>query len=94
MIEHCGGDDQYLLLQKDWSNSDFNQAVTFASGFRTYSAAVISFSTGAIALPRPVSVGEVKVKAFSWGAGREIDPIASASLLSAELREWLYETNG
>jgi len=87
------GDVKYRLLGKDWSKSDFNQAVTFATGFRTNSAAVIGFTTGAFTLPRPVSVGDVKVKAFTWGATLEVDPKVSATALTAELREWLSEAN-
>lgn len=86
-------DVKYRLLGKDWSKSDFNQVVTFATGFRTKSAAVIGFSNGAVPLPRPVSVGDVKVRAFSWAALSEADPKASASALTAQLHAWLYETN-
>jgi hypothetical protein len=86
-------DVKYRLLGKDWSKSDFNQVVTFATGFRTNSAAVIGFSNGAVALPRPVSVGDVKVRAFSWGALSAADPKASASALMAELHAWLLEAN-
>jgi hypothetical protein len=86
-------DVKYRLLGKDWSKSDFNQVVTFATGFRTNSAAVIGFSHGAVTLPRPVSVGAVKVRAFSWAAFSEADPKASASALTAQLHSWLYETN-
>lgn len=84
-------DVKYRLLDKNWSKSDFNQVVTFATGFRTNSAAVIGFSAGTVGLPRPVSVGEVNVRAFSWNANREVKPKTSASALTAELREWLME---
>jgi 5-methylcytosine-specific restriction enzyme subunit McrC len=87
-------DVKYRLLEKDWSKSDFNQVVTFATGFHTNSAAVIGFSSGAEALPRPVSVGQVNVRAFSWGALKEVDPKTTASALTANLREWLGEANG
>lgn len=86
------GDVKYRLLGKDWSRSDFNQAVTFATGFRTSSAAIIGFTNGE-ALPRPVSVGDVKVRAFGWGSGLKVDPRASAIALATELREWISEAN-
>ncbi len=86
-------DVKYRILEKDWSKSDFNQVVTFATGFLTNSAAVIGFSSGALSLPRPVSVGQVKVRAFSWGALKEVEPQAIASALTADLREWLSEAN-
>jgi 5-methylcytosine-specific restriction endonuclease McrBC regulatory subunit McrC len=87
------GDVKYRRLGRDWSKSDLNQAVTFATGFRTGSAAVIGFKNGDGALPRPVSVGEVKVRAFGWECGLEVDPKASAYALTTELRGWLCEAN-
>ena len=85
-------DVKYRLLGKDWSKSDFNQVVTFATGFRTNSAAVIGFSTGAVFLPRPVSVGDVRVRAFTWEALSALDPKESAKALTTELHRWLRET--
>ena len=82
-------DVKYRVLGKDWSKSDLNQVVTFATGFRTNSAAILGFSSGSVAPPRPVEIGSVKVKAFTWGAQEDIDPQESASVLAAALREWL-----
>jgi 5-methylcytosine-specific restriction enzyme subunit McrC len=82
-------DVKYRLLGKDWSKSDLNQVVTFATGFRTYAAAVLGFSANANALPRSVSVGQVRVKAFAWSISGADTPQTSSGKFVADLREWL-----
>jgi len=82
-------DVKYRLLGKDWAKPDLNQVVTFATGFRTHAAAVIGFSSRAVALPRPVSVGDVKVRAFGWDVSEGVAPQASATALTGSFREWL-----
>ena len=84
-------DVKYRMLGKDWSKPDLNQVVTFATGFRTHSAAVLGFSSGEGFLPRPVSVGDVRVKAFAWEARLDSDPRTSAIVLATDFREWLRE---
>jgi 5-methylcytosine-specific restriction endonuclease McrBC regulatory subunit McrC len=86
-------DVKYRMLGKDWSKPDLNQVVTFATGFRTHSAAVLGFSSGEGFLPRPVSVGDVRVRAFAWEARLDSAPRTSAIALATDFREWLREAS-
>ncbi len=86
------GDVKYRALAKDWSKSDLNQIVTFATGFRTNWAALFGFSTEATSiLPRKVSVGDVNAIAFSWIALENQNPEESAARLLAEVSAWLKQ---
>jgi len=86
-------DVKYRVIGKDWTKSDLNQVVTFATGFRTKAAAVLGFSTEFMPSPRPVSVGEVDVKAFTWIAREGEDPQVSAGVLAGELIKWLSKSS-
>lgn len=59
-------DVKYRIFGKDWSKSDLNQVVTFATGFRTKAAAILGFAAENNFIPRPVLVGDVQVTAFIW----------------------------
>lgn len=54
------GDIKYRKLSRDWDRGQFNQAVTFATGFRSARCAVIGFTDRlADPIPRAVNVGQV-----------------------------------
>lgn len=84
------GDVKYRALGKDWSKADLNQIVTFATGFRALWAALFGFSThNAASLPRKVTVGDVRVIAFSWLAIDAMAPEESAATLVVDVKAWL-----
>ncbi len=84
------GDVKYRRLSGDWHKPDFNQIVTFATGFRSQYALLIGFcdSTTSI-LPRPVKIGPVHTKAFSWVASPQSTPASSGVLLVTQVSSWL-----
>jgi 5-methylcytosine-specific restriction endonuclease McrBC regulatory subunit McrC len=86
------GDVKYRSLAKDWSKSDLNQIVTFATGFRSNWAALFGFSIEAASiLPRKISVGDVKAVAFSWIALETQKPEESSARLIADVSVWLRQ---
>lgn len=83
-------DVKYRIVTSDWAKADLNQIVTFATGFRSSSAALLGFSLDACPrLPRAVPIGDVRAFAFSWLAVEGISPEQSASTLVAEIAAWL-----
>lgn len=83
-------DVKYRVLQSDWSKADLNQIITFATGFRSSTAALLGFSLEARPrLPRKVAIGDVTALAFSWIAADGISPEESASTLMADVANWL-----
>lgn len=83
-------DVKYRVLQSDWSKADLNQIITFATGFRSSSAALLGFSLEPRPrLPRRVAIGDVSAYAFSWIAADGISPDESASTLMADVSGWL-----
>lgn len=89
---HAIGDVKYKALGKDWSKPDFNQIVTFATGFESNWASLFGFSIEeSPTLPSRVSVGQVKLSAFSWIATESRSPEDSAEKLLAEVKTWLNQ---
>ncbi|MEJ7931622.1 hypothetical protein WG922_16745 [Ramlibacter sp. AN1015] len=85
------GDVKYRVLAPDWNKPDLNQIVTFATAFRSSSAALFGFSLGASPrLPRSIRIGDVSARAFSWIAAEGVRPEESASMLVAEVAAWLH----
>ena len=90
----CGdlavGDVKYRSLNNSWSRADFNQIVTFATGFCCRHAAIVGFDDeGPETLPRPVTIGQVSVRAFGWLTASHSIPVGSQSRLVEQVRSWL-----
>ena len=84
------GDVKYRLLGSDWHRADLNQIVAFATAFGASECAVFGFigSRGA-ARPKPVPVGQVKVKTFGWISSSDTLPQQSAEQLVSDVKSWL-----
>jgi 5-methylcytosine-specific restriction enzyme subunit McrC len=84
------GDVKYRHLSNNWSRSDLNQAVAFATAFGVQDCAVFGFIGGPEApRPRPVPVGPVNARTFGWIASRDSSPQRSAEQLVGEVRNWI-----
>jgi hypothetical protein len=84
------GDVKYRPMTRSWDRGDFNQAVTFATGFHAARCAVIGFiERAAQPIPPTVKVGAIEVKAFSWIADPAVDPHESLTRLAHQLQQWL-----
>lgn len=86
------GDVKYRFLGVDWDRGHFNQAVTFATGFRATKCLVIGFVDRALnPLPRPATIGSIMVQALGWRTDAAYSPEKSAFTLAGEVRRWLDE---
>jgi len=84
------GDVKYRLLAADWSRSDLNQVVAFATAFGAPKCGVFAFRRQEAAqMPRAVPVGSVHASSFGWIASASIEPAESAARLIRETRSWL-----
>jgi 5-methylcytosine-specific restriction enzyme subunit McrC len=82
------GDVKYKLTGQDWNTGDLYQAVSFAAGYRTQRALLISFSPYGEVLPE-LTVGDIRVMHIPWRASVHIHPEEAASILVAEVSDWL-----
>jgi 5-methylcytosine-specific restriction enzyme subunit McrC len=82
------GDVKYKLTAADWNTGDLYQAVTFAAGYRTRWALLISFSLHDEVLP-DLTVGDIRVTHIPWRASSNIPPEDAASMLVAHVSKWL-----
>jgi hypothetical protein len=82
------GDVKYKLTGPDWNTGDLYQAVTFAAGYRTRRALLISFSLHDEVLPE-LTVGDIQITHIPWRASGDVTPADAASHLVAQVLEWL-----
>jgi 5-methylcytosine-specific restriction endonuclease McrBC regulatory subunit McrC len=84
------GDIKYKHLTAHWNSPDLNQAVAFASSFRSNNCAVFGFVSGNNApQPRPVPVGSIRVRTFGWVASGTTAPEDSATNLKQQVQGWV-----
>jgi hypothetical protein len=84
------GDVKYRHLATDWSRSDLNQVVAFATAFHAPKCGLFAFKKQEAAeLPRAVPVGSVRATSFGWLASASSEPAESAASLIRETRAWL-----
>jgi 5-methylcytosine-specific restriction enzyme subunit McrC len=86
------GDVKYKLTGQDWNTGDLYQAVSFAAGYRTQRALLISFSSDAEVLPE-LTVGDIRVTHIPWQASPDTSPDEAANLLVAQVSTWLDQVN-
>ena len=82
-------DVKYKLAKNNWNKADFNQVVTFATGYRTKFGAMVDFRTPATAALQDVPVGDITVAQLTWPADTEIVPDQAASTLASSFSIWL-----
>lgn len=80
------GDVKYKLQSGQWSDPDLYQLVTFAAGYRTNHAALVSFGESA---PGPLKVGDINVTSILWPLGALRSPDLAASEFIQSMRQWL-----
>lgn len=86
------GDVKYRFLGADWSRSDLNQVVTFATAFHCSYALVLGFARDANApRPRSVPVGPVRAASLAWVASPGLDPAESSRQLEVQVRRWMRD---
>ncbi len=82
-------DVKYKLSTGALDRADFNQIVTFATGYRTPFAAIVDFrEPDARPLPT-VQIGEMTLAQLSWTAGPMNAPEQAASRLAGSFSNWL-----
>ncbi len=82
------GDVKYKVAE-EWLRSDLYQAVTFAEGFDTKYGCIVSFATEQKEPFPAIKVGEIVLNHFQWLAEPAIAPSKAATLLVAEIDQWL-----
>jgi 5-methylcytosine-specific restriction enzyme subunit McrC len=85
------GDIKYRKLTNQWSDSDRNQIVTFATGFCCRHAALVGFSSDedGVVSPPAISIGAVALRAFTWSVAEESSPEQSQVKFIEQLDRWL-----
>jgi|AntAceMinimDraft_1070359.scaffolds.fasta_scaffold35480_2 hypothetical protein len=84
------GDVKYKQLQSVWNKPDFNQLVTFATGFQSNHAILVGFASSETAvLPKPVQIGGVSTTVLGWLTTDATSPESSRNQLVAEVKHWL-----
>ena len=84
------GDVKYKQLQSVWNKPDFNQIVTFATGFQSKYAILLGFASSETAvLSKPVQIGDVSTMALGWLTADAASPESSRNQLVAEVKYWL-----
>ena len=86
------GDIKYKTEIVEWSRSDLNQTVAFATAFRASAGVVIAFGDEySVSLPTPV-FGDLPVKFVRWCASASITPEAASLALASTIEDWLEVT--
>ena len=87
------GDVKYKELKNNWNTPDFNQLVTFATGFGSKHALLLGFATDPTSvLPKPVQIGDVNTKALAWITDHAVPPESSRRSLVVEVKYWLLNS--
>jgi hypothetical protein len=83
------GDVKYKLMGSDWQRPDLYQVVSFAAGFRTTKACLITFCSEPDAALPTIHVGDITADCFSWLASPSISPPSAAAELVLQVGNWL-----
>ena len=88
------GDVKYKELKNNWNTPDFNQLVTFATGFGSKHALLLGFATDPTSvLPKPVQIGDVNTKALAWITDHAEPPENSRRSLVTEVLAWMAQSH-
>jgi 5-methylcytosine-specific restriction endonuclease McrBC regulatory subunit McrC len=91
-LNEAVGDVKYRYLKKDWNRADLNQVVAFAAAARCGSALLVGFAAdAAMALPRDVPVGDIRVRCLAWIADAAAGIDENLERFSAALRIWRHQ---
>jgi 5-methylcytosine-specific restriction endonuclease McrBC regulatory subunit McrC len=83
------GDVKYKLIDSDWQRSDLYQVISFAAGFRTTKACLVTFCSQPDAALPTIHVGDIAADCFSWLASPSLSPPSAAAELVLRVNNWL-----
>src|SRR5687767_11907610 len=83
-------DVKYKLAAQEWNRNDLYQVVTFATGYRTGQAALISFNTHGVGALPPLKIGDVYIRHIAWRADDQLSAPDAEFHLIAEFTDWIH----